>query len=402
MMGSSLLCLPWGFKNTGLVTGAALTCCTGACAFYTSLLILRWGAQAAQQYSDYGDVCGVYLGPCARHVCNLTSIAILLGVLACFHVVMATNIQAVIVSVGYMVGIPADFLCCGSGDNQYLTVSVLIGLLLSPLLCIRDIGRLAAVASYGVIAIFYNVILLVGTALVDMPTVIGHGTTTIQDVKLLGGIEDIGTFVGMIGLSLFVHASLLPMAGNHVHACTAPAVVRRDLGIAYAVGTFLYLIVGVFPALVFQLGRGVLPKYTDRELPQNSLLVFPESSLAALVGRLLVGMQCGVVYPILAAIARKQIFGVYIHTTLPEWKVFAAYNVVVIASTTLITSLYPYPGMVVGYVGTYTAVVYMLALPILVHLSALKKFGERTCSAVAGNLVLWAVGTGTVLLQFFV
>jgi len=84
----------------------------------------------------------------------------------------------------------------------------------------------------------------------------------------------------------------------------------------------------------------------------------------------------------------------------PGWPRVAAFNVGMVLLTTLISSVYPKPGDVVGYVGAYTAVVYMLWLPILVHLRALKRENRCTLLSLLGNVLLATAGTCIVLLQF--
>merc|ERR1712070_1174734 len=109
-----------------------------------------------------------------------------------------------------------------------------------------------------------------------------------------------------MGLSLFVHSVLLPIAGSHVKLKNQPAAVKRDLGVAYLLTVVVYVAVGAVPAMAFQLGRGVIPQYSsdDSQLSQNILLDYPQSSSGALVGRAALVLQLGIVYPILCAVMR--------------------------------------------------------------------------------------------------
>lgn len=69
--------------------------------------------------------------------------------------------------------------------------------------------------------------------------------------------------------------------------------------------------------------------------------------------------------------------------------------------TTATAALYPYPANVVGFVGAYTAVVYMLGLPIAVHLSAVKRDGRATLCGALLHFLLFAGGSLMVMTQFF-
>lgn len=72
-----------------------------------------------------------------------------------------------------------------------------------------------------------------------------------------------------------------------------------------------------------------------------------------------------------------------------------------VSLTGAVAAFYPYPCNVVEVVGAYTAVVYMLGLPIAVHLKAVRESGERSRTTVALHGLLFLVGSVVVLTQFF-
>jgi len=395
MMGSTLMCLPWGFDKAGLAAGSLLTMCFGLVSFYTCSIILDWGAQPSRRFGDFSDLCATYLGNSSKNLATVTSIAILFGASATYHVLMATNLQEVIIALEDLIGIHTHIFCCGSGLFQYALTSLYVGVGLLPMLFIRDISKLAALGSYGVISLLYNVLFLVVSALINLHSNASGPSAHRGEVKMVGGIGDIGQFVGMIGLSLFLQSVLLPIASGHSQARTAPVAVKRDLGFAMGLTVLFYVTVGSVPAIAFQLG----PNRTG-QLPQNILQSYKMSSPFALIGKTLLVVQIGVVYPILTAVMRRQFFAGCMNREWPGWPRVAAFNVGMVLLTTLISSVYPKPGDVVGYVGAYTAVVYMLWLPILVHLKALKRSNRRTILSLLGNVLLATAGTCIVLLQF--
>eukprot|EP00931_Biecheleriopsis_adriatica_P090550 TRINITY_DN64515_c0_g1_i1.p1 TRINITY_DN64515_c0_g1~~TRINITY_DN64515_c0_g1_i1.p1 ORF type:complete len:557 (-),score=79.09 TRINITY_DN64515_c0_g1_i1:72-1691(-) len=404
MMGSTLLCLPWGFEHAGVIAGTLVTVGFGAVSFYTCSLILRWGAsQPEQRCGDFSDLCEQYLGTCWKHAATLTSLGILFGASACNHVLMATVLQSLVVAV--LPGLGAKLFCCGSGHFEYASASCIVGCFLLPFLFVRDVGKLAAVASYGVLALVYNVFFIVGGSIVDMVDLASLGSHAKPDhqVKMVGSLNDVGIFVGMMGLSLFVQSVLLPISANHARARSEPAVVRRDLSMAYLLAVIFYIAVGLGPAVAFQLGGDILPRYTDlglRELPQNYLLAYSQSNAGALIGRFLLFLQILVTYPILGSIIRRQLYVGFLNVENPSAKAVTAFNVPMVGLTTLISSVFPNPGSVVGYVGAYTAVVYMLSLPVMVHLQALRRARLWKWYVCVGHVTLVVIGTLVVLLQF--
>jgi len=394
MMGSTLMCLPWGFDHAGLAAGSALTMCFGLVSFYTCSIILDWGAQPSRRFGDFSDLCATYLGNGSKNLATLTSIAILGGASATYHVLMAANLQDVVLSLEDLLGIETHFFCCGSDLFQYALASIYVGVGLLPMLFIRDISKLAALGSYGVISLLYNVLFLVVSSLVKFDSHGGGSSAQRGKVKMVGDISEIGKFVGMIGLSLFLQSVLLPIASGHSQARTAPVAVKRDLGVAMGLTVFFYVTVGSVPAIAFQLAPDRQP------LPQNILQAYDKTSVGALIGKFLLVLQIGIVYPILTAVMRRQFFAGCMNREWPGWPRVAAFNVGMVLLTTLISACYPKPGDVVGYVGAYTAVVYVLWLPILVHIQALKRANRSTFLSLCGNVLLATLGTCIVLLQF--
>eukprot|EP00928_Gymnodinium_smaydae_P075881 TRINITY_DN588_c0_g1_i3.p1 TRINITY_DN588_c0_g1~~TRINITY_DN588_c0_g1_i3.p1 ORF type:complete len:186 (-),score=36.88 TRINITY_DN588_c0_g1_i3:159-716(-) len=109
-----------------------------------------------------------------------------------------------------------------------------------------------------------------------------------------------------------------------------------------------------------------------------------------------------IVYPILAAVMRRQLFGGLLGRPELGPRGMALYGLALVGLTTTVSAVYPKPGSVVGYVGTYTAVVYVLWLPILVHLAAVRKSGQRLGLTLLLHGGMAVVGTVVLLMQFVV
>jgi len=405
MMGSTLLCLPYAFQIAGIGAGTILTLIFGMMAYYTCALILKWGARPRQRFfEDFSDLCEDLLGRWARHVATATSVAILLGAMACYHVLMASMLQSVAEDLVAAAGKDPSKIRFGNANTEYALPALLTTSVLLVVMQIRDMSKLAKLASYGVIALVYNVTLMVGTGVWNIFGLAAYPSTDLGHVKFFGTAGGQGKMVGMMGLSLFVHSVLLPLAANHEHINLRPNVVKRDLGIAYGICVLMYIAVGLVPAASFMLGRSIQPVYKHLNidvLPQNALMAYPGDHTWAVVGKSLLVLQIGTVYPILGAVTRKQFCVACFNQQDPSSRFTLFCNIVMAGMTTATAALYPYPANVVGFVGAYTAVVYMLGLPIAVHLSAVKRDGRATLCGALLHFLLFAGGSLMVMTQFF-
>lgn len=395
MMGATLMTLPWAFENAGLVASLIMLSIVGAVSYYTCFLILDWGFHG--KFTDFSDVCAYYLGGWSKHVANATSVGVCTGVLAAYHVLMASSVNNIIISIGDIADTKVTFLCCGSGSFEYLVSSIFIAVCVFPFLCFRSIGWLMNLASFGSLSVLYNCCFIIGNAFWYWPSA---DTQKGKVIKEAGDIKDFGVFFGTLGLSLFVHNLVLQMGYGHSCALTKPAIVKRDVGIAYCIAVACYIFVGAVPAMVLELGGDPYQYLVDGQLNQNILLSYDHKSVGALIGKALLLLQIFVVYPLIATVIRRQFFASVTGTDWPGWTKAITFSAVLVGFTTTVSSVYPEPGHVVGYVGVYTAIVYMLTLPFLVHVTALKAMKRPSKLAMVVHGLIWVVMTVAFLLQF--
>eukprot|EP00450_Noctiluca_scintillans_P010131 CAMPEP_0194497864 /NCGR_PEP_ID=MMETSP0253-20130528/14674_1 /TAXON_ID=2966 /ORGANISM="Noctiluca scintillans" /LENGTH=397 /DNA_ID=CAMNT_0039339419 /DNA_START=155 /DNA_END=1348 /DNA_ORIENTATION=+ len=396
MMGSTLMTLPWGFENCGLVTGILVTAGSGLTSFYTCDLILSWGTRRGRRFEDFNDLCSFYLGARAMHLANITSIITYIGATSCYHVLMATNLQTVVQSFGSLAHLKLDIFCCGSGQAEYFVSSLLVGVAVWPLMQFRSLTVLMRVSRFGILSLLYNVLFIVGSAVagrVDPARAV--------PVKLVGNTSDTGVMTGIMGLSLFVHSLVLQMSDRHTNAVTSPLLVQRDLGLAYCAAVLIYIVVGAAPAVAFELGSRVYANPEGGQLPQNILLAYSQDSVGALIGRVALTLQILIVYPILGTTCRSQFFSAVTGNDWPGYRKGTAFSTAFVMFTTLVGALYPEPGHVVGYVGAFTAVVYMVGMPVMVHLRASRLHGTLSGISVFLHVILVVACTLLMLLQFF-
>jgi amino acid permease len=404
MMGSTLLCLPHAFEYAGVLPGSALTLLVGMIAYYTCVLILKWGARPRHRFDDFSDLCGEFLGRWAKHVATSTSALIVLGEMACYHVLMASMLQSVAEDLVRAAGGDPRAIDFGNATTEFAVPAMITAAAVLLVMRIRDLATLARIAGFGVVAMIFNVVLLVGSGLWNMFGLRVYPRHEIGDVIYFGSVKGAGKMAGLMGLSLFVHSVLLPVAATHKHIARRPDIVKRDFGIAYCICVFIYIAVGLVPSMAFMLGNNVQPIYHRMNLqmiPQNALLAFPGSPTLAGVGKSLLVLQMVTIYPMLGAVIRRQLCMAYLKTPEPSGRTAALFNIGVAGLTTAVAAFYPYPCNVVEVVGSYTAVVYMLGLPIAVHLEAVRYSEGRSRTTVFLHVVLFFVGSIAVLTQFF-
>merc|ERR1712151_231489 len=119
-----------------------------------------------------------------------------------------------------------------------------------------------------------------------------------------------------------------------------------------------------------------------------------------IVGQFLLTLQIMIIYPLIATVIRRQFYLSVIGTDWPGWPKAIAFSIVLVALTTTISSVYPHPGSVVGYVGVYTAIVYMLGLPFLVHVRACKATNQGSMASTVFHAIIFVAMTFFFLLQF--
>jgi hypothetical protein len=321
--------------------------------------------------------------------------SVCVGVGTCYHALLAVTLQDIVFVLGNLLGVrDVDVFCCGHGNFEYATTSEFLVLLLLPLVFIRDISKLVALGSFGILALLYNAGFLVGTSAVSLLVGSGHRAPPGSGhPTMAGNLGQLSIIGGMMGTALFVQSVLMNIARNHEKASSDPWIVKRDLGIAYVIAVVLYVGVGLLPAAAFGFG-------TD-QLPQNILLIFEPTNVGALVGRVSLLIQIAIVYPIVAAISRRQFIGGLFGVPNPSWSTIACYNLSMMLFTGFVAATFPKPGSLVGYAGAFGAVLYLLWLPLLVDIRALWSQGESIAVPIVVNLFVGVLGSLMVLLQFF-
>ena len=92
MMGSGLLAVPWGFQQSGLVLGFAITIAVCIICCYTCWLVWKH----SEGFADFSDTCNHFLGKHAGTACWAASVMVLFGAFLAYDSLMSDSLYIII------------------------------------------------------------------------------------------------------------------------------------------------------------------------------------------------------------------------------------------------------------------------------------------------------------------
>jgi sodium-coupled neutral amino acid transporter 9 len=148
MIGSTLIALPYGFSESGVILGFGVCIFMGSVSFYTCTLVIKHGLDLP----DFNDYVQLFFGRRGSYVGLSFSISILLGVLIAFHILMTENLYQVVKQL-----LPDNSPHTGDGCHDdgsaslwsEKTAAVAI-LIIFPLTNLKEVGKLVAMNAYGI------------------------------------------------------------------------------------------------------------------------------------------------------------------------------------------------------------------------------------------------------------
>merc|ERR1712167_57721 len=127
---------------------------------------------------------------------------------------------------------------------------------------------------------------------------------------------------------------------------------------------------------------------------QNYLENFTDADAFATATRVAVLWQLATVYPLLLGIVRQQFYGTVLNIPWPGRVWVGVLNLVVLGGACTTATFFPEPGSVLSYTGAVCGSVYVIILPITVHIRKSRKDGVLTTAAYYWHVVLVVVGVG--------
>jgi len=450
MLGSSMLVLPWAFDESGLVPGLLLLISIGIFCHYTSSLILKWSSG----FDDFSDMCNHFLGSWAWHTSLVSSLLVLLGATCAYHTMMADFFHSLMSDAksqfvpepqGQVAGVIWAIL------TDRLLAPIPLAILLFPFTNVKEVAVLAKFTSWGILAVLMCFIYVVSVSLgLGCSTVMRHGgsiaVVTHRDATTPGSVQiplangQWGALADILPVSFFAHNLIIPiMQGGNESQQTK----MKQHAAAFGLVGFIYLFVGGLPLLAVAgamqdclvstdaggcgemagciwtgdsagtaaaalaaaaLGGGAeegAGKCVQGRLNQNFLISdlqpWPSVWVSGMlhdVVRFAVLLQLITIYPLVCAVFRGQFFTYLLGNQYPGMLPVLALNIVVVSLATVVASVFPdAPGKVLAFAGAVTGTLYVCQLPILVHLSALRREGTLTAPTFIVHAVLLVVGT---------
>ena len=341
MMGSSLLAMPWGFSQSGLIVSCCMVMVIGALACYTCSLILRHGKDSA----DFFDVCYDYLGKGGRVVCWLASVLVLVGAAMAYDRLMSDSMYLGIAGIRELISGTTH----EPADTWYWSdrvAPVYILLVMFPIVNFKTLSLIVRINSFGVIAGGFMIFYTLYSAFYV------KGVKTLEHVPYYN--NEFPSLAGLLMLSFFIHNCILTIMKNQKN----PENNNRDLVIAFVLAGLSYCLIGgcVFLA------------YHNVDIPQDFLNILDVHRLGAILARLSLFFQLSTVFPLVLMIIRIQVFGFLYNEQYPGiWHVLGL-NVVIMGAVTLTSIFYPNVGDILRYTGAVFGTLYVFILPVTIHL----------------------------------
>jgi sodium-coupled neutral amino acid transporter 9 len=446
MVGSTLLAMPWGFRQSGIALGCIVFFLVGIISYYTCTLITRHAKLhrhrmkiestnspqegedialkpkniSGSDIVDFSEVCTQYLGRWSQILALLASITILIGAGIAYHIFMKDCLLGIVAGYGRF-KVNSKYPWEQNGPPWYwndIVASLVIIAIVFPLSCLRRLTLLVKFNSYGVFFVLFLLIFIIYSstyAIVHPETTISTNSTTIYElvmnvsvIRHNGTIEytnylqnfslEFSHLLAILSLSFFIHnviVSILASKKSLRHT-------RRDIAIAFVLAGLCYLIPGVMGSVAFRFSE---------KMEQNFLNQFPNDSIYALITRKSVLLQLISIFPLLLFIIRTQIFGSnwafwknqgYTPKTdyEPSFWAILLLNIFCCLVTTAFASFYPNVGTILRFTGAICGLIYLYMLPILVHLVIMYRTGQLRWYSVIFHALLVLLGTSVLVLQF--
>lgn len=192
-----------------------------------------------------------------------------------------------------------------------------------------------------------------------------------QDVHITLFETNFFMLSGILTLSFFLHNCVAVIVkGNEKQENNG-----RDLALGYFAAGSSYMSIAVIGYFGF-VGNGFASS-----ISQNALDMFAPTNALAFIFRVILFTQMFTVYPMVLYFVRTQFFGFVYGTDYPSAKHIFIMSLVSSSSTTLVASIYPKVGTIVGFVGAFCGFYFVYLLPVCLHIHFSKpKALEETTS----------------------
>jgi len=427
MMGSSLLSLPWAVSQSGFAVGIFAIVLMGFICFYTCYLVMK-GADSMDKSNyaalEFTDVCEHYLGKIGKLTSIIFSLGALYGVTTVYLVLLSNFLYNVGEFIHYeafskdnvlnttfnSTGLSTPEVLCPSRLSpfrantdlleptdsslfyhlwqEHLTVPFYLLLILFPLSSLKSPTFFTKFNALGTVSVVYIVIFVIVKSASWGPHLAFDSTANHEKTPLFS--PKFPALTGTLALAMFMHNAVLSIMRNQ----EKPENNTRDLTIAYILTVGTYFTIGIVFYSYFPIAKDCIEQVLLDNFPQFDVMTF-----CARLGLL---FQMITVYPLLTYIIRVQTFTLMFKKTYPGFLHVVVLNCVIIGLGITFAVLYPHVGHIIRYVGSFSGLAYIFALPCIVYMLIERK--RKSLSwikiIVHGGLILF--GVTNFLSQFFI
>ncbi|GMS96993.1 hypothetical protein PENTCL1PPCAC_19168, partial [Pristionchus entomophagus] len=432
MMGTSLLAMPWAIQQAGLVLGIGLMLAIAALCLFTAYLVVQSPKGLAMEVdgaaAEFSDVCRYLFGPWGERVSVWFSVVVLLGGVMVYWVLMSNFLfhtgnvvyealqpNSSTIPIMENKTFTCDIYCpdpqqYGHRDQEFslqavsdvltskwdfdslwqlqLTVPVYLALLCFPLLNFKSPTFFTKFNVLGTVSVFY-LLSFTASKLVECGVNLDFtNKASIHYASLFSW--RFPALTGTLTLSYFIHNAVLTILRNQKH----PENNARDLSIGYGLAAFCYVFIGFTFFAAFPVQRSCIS--------DNFLNNFGTGDVMSATARLFLLFQMLTVLPLLMYLIRTQFFYATLGKTWPGLTKVCALNAVVIALAVSIAILYPKVGSILRYVGSFSGLVYVFALPCMVYMKKLQLDGQLTKRKQYALYAIIGLGLANLVAQFVI
>uniref|UniRef100_A0A9J2PTM1 Amino acid transporter transmembrane domain-containing protein n=1 Tax=Ascaris lumbricoides TaxID=6252 RepID=A0A9J2PTM1_ASCLU len=400
MMGSSLLAMPWAVQQAGLLLGIFLILAVGALSLYTAYRIVQSPVGLTlgvdSQAADLPDVCRYFWGSVGDALSVFFSVVVLLGGIVVYWVLMSNFLyytgnviheamqpNSTTIPILENKTFTCDIYCPGvpkyseelDGVVNYFS-NLPSGLANRDFFTFDNLWKLQ-----GSVPIYL--------AVVTLPLLSFKSATFFTKFNMLVFRWRFPALTGTLTLSYFLHNVVLTILRNQKH----PENNARDLSIGYSLAAFTYVFTGSLFFLLFPTIRTCIS--------DNFLNNFGSGDAMSATARLFLLFQMMTVLPLLAYLVRAQFFYATLGTVYPGMGYVFLLNVAVLSLAVCVAIFYPHVGSIIRFVGSFSGLVYIFALPCTIHLKRLHMRGTLTRFDIAIHGTIIFLGAANFFTQFF-
>uniref|UniRef100_A0A1A8PQ40 Neutral amino acid transporter 9 n=2 Tax=Nothobranchius rachovii TaxID=451742 RepID=A0A1A8PQ40_9TELE len=435
MMGTSILSIPWGIKQSGFTLGILILILTGLLMLYCCYIVIKSPKAIPNEDTsswEFPDVCRFYFGKTGQWSSLLFSMVSLIGAMVVYWVLMSNflyntgqGIQNFVHNIStsdsefgtngsdrVICPFPKtnpegnDTTCTlrpssvgNSSDpgafehywSKTHTVPLYLIVLLLPLLCFRSASFFARFTFFGTISVVYLIVLVTIKAVRLGFHLEFHWLDTSQ-FYVPEFRQFFPNFTGILTLAFFIHNCIITLMKSNKNQDNNV----RDLSVAYLLVGLTYLYVGVLIFAAFPSP----PLYKDCIEP-NFLDNFPSSDVLVFVARFLLLFQMITVYPLLGYLVRVQIMGQLFGNHYPSFLHILILNIFIVGTGVAMAMFYPNIGSIIRYSGAICGLALVFLFPALVHMMSLRQDGRLSWPSAFFHSFLIVLGLANVIAQVF-